>query len=277
LLPNPLFSPLGSSSGAHKKSKTFAFDHCFWSIDPDNPKFSGQEFVFDQLGADVLENAFSGYNACIFAYGQTGSGKSYTMMGSLMEDSLKGIIPRLCDTMFDRIAEGKQANSRMSYKVEVSYMEIYCEKVRDLLCPKGGKHSLKVREHKSLGPYVEGLSKLAVTSFIDINELMSEGNKSRTVAATQMNAESSRSHAVFSIVVTQTEFDPKSQLGMEKVAKMSLVDLAGSERAGKTGALGDRLKEGSNINKSLTTLGLVISSLADMVSTSFCRHFADIL
>ncbi|CAI8043563.1 Kinesin-like protein KIF13A, partial [Geodia barretti] len=268
--------------GGHKKSKTFAFDHCFWSVDPDNPKFSGQEFVFDQLGADVLENAFSGYNACIFAYGQTGSGKSYTMMGSLTEDSLKGIIPRLCDTMFDRIAEGKMANSRMSYKVEVAYMEIYCEKVRDLLCPKGGKHSLKVREHKSLGPYVEGLSKLAVTSFIDINEVMSEGNKSRTVAATQMNAESSRSHAVFSIVITQTEFDPKSQLGMEKVAKMSLVDLAGSERAGKTGALGDRLKEGSNINKSLTTLGLVISSLADMSSgkkgkTSFVPYRDSIL
>jgi len=115
-----------------------------------------------------------------------------------------------------------------------------------------------------LGPYVESLSKLAVTSFKDIDDLMSEGNKSRTVAATQMNAESSRSHAVFSILLTQTNFDPQTQTGTEKVSKISLVDLAGSERVAKSGALGDRLKEGSNINKSLTTLGLVISSLADI-------------
>lgn len=242
--------------------KTFAFDHCFWSMDTDNPKFANQELVFESLGTDVLENAFSGYNACIFAYGQTGSGKSYTMMGSLNDDHLKGIIPRLCDVLFERIAGN--SNPKLSYKVEVSYMEIYCEKVRDLLCPKGGKHSLKVREHKALGPYVEDLSKLAVASFKDIDNLMSEGNKSRTVACTQMNAESSRSHAVFSIVLTQTLFDPSSASGTEKVAKISLVDLAGSERVAKTGALGDRLKEGSNINKSLSTLGLVISALADM-------------
>ncbi|KAG5312244.1 KI13B protein, partial [Acromyrmex insinuator] len=245
------------------KPKTFAFDHCFYSLDPGADNFASQEIVFDALGRDILDNAFQGYNACIFAYGQTGSGKSYTMMGS---GDNKGIIPRLCDNLFDMIA--KQQSSELSYKVEVSYMEIYNEKVHDLLDPKPNKQSLKVREHNVLGPYVDGLSQLAVTSFQDIDNLMAEGNKSRTVAATNMNSESSRSHAVFSVILTQTLTDSKSGVSGEKVSRMSLVDLAGSERAVKTGAVGDRLKEGSNINKSLTTLGLVISKLADQNSGS---------
>ncbi|EFN63762.1 Kinesin-like protein KIF13A [Camponotus floridanus] len=185
------------------------------------------------------------------------------MMGS---GDNKGIIPRLCDNLFDMIA--KQQSSELTYKVEVSYMEIYNEKVHDLLDPKQNKQSLKVREHNVLGPYVDGLSQLAVTSFQDIDNLMAEGNKSRTVAATNMNSESSRSHAVFSVILTQTLTDSKSGVSGEKVSRMSLVDLAGSERAVKTGAVGDRLKEGSNINKSLTTLGLVISKLADQNSVN---------
>ncbi|XP_029155685.1 kinesin-like protein KIF13B isoform X9 [Nylanderia fulva] len=243
------------------KPKTFAFDHCFYSLEPGTENFASQDVVFDALGRDILDNAFQGYNACIFAYGQTGSGKSYTMMGS---GDNKGIIPRLCDNLFDMIA--KQQSSELTYKVEVSYMEIYNEKVHDLLDPKPNKQSLKVREHNVLGPYVDGLSQLAVTSFQDIDNLMAEGNKSRTVAATNMNSESSRSHAVFSVILTQTLTDSKSGVSGEKVSRMSLVDLAGSERAVKTGAVGDRLKEGSNINKSLTTLGLVISKLADQNS-----------
>ena len=117
-----------------------------------------------------------------------------------------------------------------------------------------------------LGPYVEGLSKFAVRDFRTIIALIEEGNRSRTVAATNMNAESSRSHAVFTLVLTQAQFDAVSGHTGEKVSRISLVDLAGSERAGKTGVTGDRLKEGSNINKSLTTLGLVISALAEMSS-----------
>jgi kinesin family member 13 len=206
------------------------------------------------------------------------------MMGTVDN---KGIIPRLCDSLFESITE-KQTDE-LCFKVEVSYMEIYNEKVHDLLDPKTNKQSLKVREHNVLGPYVDGLSQLAVTSFEDIDNLMTEGNKSRTVAATNMNAESSRSHAVFSVVLTQTLKDIMSGVTGEKVSRMSLVDLAGSERAVKTGAVGERLKEGSNINKyaietlsivleiqyffynfnrSLTTLGLVISKLADQASGS---------
>uniref|UniRef100_A0A8C4X5E6 Kinesin family member 13Ba n=1 Tax=Erpetoichthys calabaricus TaxID=27687 RepID=A0A8C4X5E6_ERPCA len=187
-----------------------------------------------------------------------GSGKSYTMMGP---SDQPGLIPRLCSSLFQRTLQ--ETEEKENFTVEVSYMEIYNEKVRDLLDPKGGQHSLKVREHKVLGPYVDGLSRLAVTSCKDIESLMSEGNKSRTVAATNMNEESSRSHAVFNIILTHTIHDLQSGTSGEKVSKLSLVDLAGSERATKTGAVGERLKEGSNINKSLTTLGLVISALSD--------------
>ncbi|XP_039444480.1 kinesin-like protein KIF13B isoform X3 [Culex pipiens pallens] len=246
-----------------KPPKMFAFDHCFYSTDPVAENFASQELVFKDVGRDILDNAFQGYNACIFAYGQTGSGKSYTMMGN---QENKGIIPRLCDELFASIA-AKQTDE-LNYKVEVSYMEIYNEKVHDLLDPKTSKQSLKVREHNVLGPYVDGLSQLAVTSFMDIDNLMAEGNKSRTVAATNMNSESSRSHAVFTVVLTQTLIDTLSGVTGEKVSRVSLVDLAGSERAVKTGAVGERLKEGSNINKSLTTLGLVISKLADQTSGS---------
>ncbi|XP_069831907.1 kinesin-like protein KIF13B isoform X2 [Dendropsophus ebraccatus] len=248
-----------SKGDARSQPKVFAYDHCFWSMDESvTEKFAGQDVVFQCLGENILQNAFEGYNACIFAYGQTGSGKSYTMMGTADQP---GLIPRLCSTLFDRTQ--KAETDELSFKVEVSYMEIYNEKVRDLLDPKGSRQSLKVREHKVLGPYVDGLSKLAVTSYKDIESLMSEGNKSRTVAATNMNEESSRSHAVFNIILTHTITDVQSGTSGEKVSKLSLVDLAGSERATKTGAAGERLKEGSNINKSLTTLGLVISALAD--------------
>uniref|UniRef100_A0A669BVN3 Kinesin family member 13B n=1 Tax=Oreochromis niloticus TaxID=8128 RepID=A0A669BVN3_ORENI len=239
--------------------QVFAYDYCFWSMDDSQKdKFAGQDVVFQCLGESLLDNAFMGYNACIFAYGQTGSGKSYTMMGSSEQP---GLIPRLCSSLFSRTE--KEAREGESFTVEVSYMEIYNEKVRDLLDPKGSRQALKVREHKVLGPYVDGLSRLAVTSYKDIESLMSEGNKSRTVAATNMNEESSRSHAVFNIILTHTLTDLRSGTSGEKVSKLSLVDLAGSERAAKTGAAGERLKEGSNINKSLSTLGLVISALAD--------------
>ncbi|XP_053323015.1 kinesin-like protein KIF13A isoform X1 [Spea bombifrons] len=255
--------PANAKQGENRKPpKVFAFDYCFWSMDESNTsKYAGQETVFKCLGEGILDNAFQGYNACIFAYGQTGSGKSFSMMGTTDQP---GLIPRLCCALFQR-ASGEE-NDSQTFKVEVSYMEIYNEKVRDLLDPKGSRQSLKVREHKVLGPYVDGLSQLAVTNFEDIESLMSEGNKSRTVAATNMNEESSRSHAVFNIILTQTLYDHQSGNSGERVSKVSLVDLAGSERVSKTGAAGERLKEGSNINKSLTTLGLVISSLADQAA-----------
>uniref|UniRef100_A0A4W5LLM2 plus-end-directed kinesin ATPase n=1 Tax=Hucho hucho TaxID=62062 RepID=A0A4W5LLM2_9TELE len=242
-------------------AKSFSFDHSYWShTTPEDPTFASQSLVYNDLGKEMLQHAFDGYNVCIFAYGQTGAGKSYTMMGR-QEEGQEGIIPLLCEELFEKINDNNK--DEISFSVEVSYMEIYCERVRDLLNPKN-KGNLRVREHPLLGPYVEDLSKLAVTSYNDINDLMDAGNKARTVAATNMNETSSRSHAVFTIVFTQRKYDSETDLSTEKVSKISLVDLAGSERADSTGAKGTRLKEGANINKSLTTLGKVISALAEV-------------
>ncbi|XP_041129430.1 kinesin-like protein KIF1B isoform X1 [Polyodon spathula] len=241
--------------------KTFSFDYSYWSHTTiEDPSFASQSKVFNDIGKEMLQHAFEGYNVCIFAYGQTGAGKSYTMMGK-QEEGQEGIIPLLCEDLFEKINDNRK--DEISYSVEVSYMEIYCERVRDLLNPKN-KGNLRVREHPLLGPYVEDLSKLAVTSYTDIADLMDAGNKARTVAATNMNETSSRSHAVFTIVFTQRKLDAETNLSTEKVSKISLVDLAGSERADSTGAKGTRLKEGANINKSLTTLGKVISALAEV-------------
>ncbi|XP_027393943.1 kinesin-like protein KIF1A isoform X6 [Bos indicus] len=243
--------------------KSFSFDYSYWShTSPEDINYASQKQVYRDIGEEMLQHAFEGYNVCIFAYGQTGAGKSYTMMGKQEKDQ-QGIIPQLCEDLFSRIND--TTNDNMSYSVEVSYMEIYCERVRDLLNPKN-KGNLRVREHPLLGPYVEDLSKLAVTSYNDIQDLMDSGNKARTVAATNMNETSSRSHAVFNIIFTQKRHDAETNITTEKVSKVSLVDLAGSERADSTGAKGTRLKEGANINKSLTTLGKVISALAEMDS-----------
>ncbi|XP_001364370.2 kinesin-like protein KIF1A isoform X16 [Monodelphis domestica] len=243
--------------------KSFSFDYSYWShTTPEDINYASQKQVYQDIGEEMLQHAFEGYNVCIFAYGQTGAGKSYTMMGKQEKDQ-QGIIPQLCEDLFSRIND--TTNDNMSYSVEVSYMEIYCERVRDLLNPKN-KGNLRVREHPLMGPYVEDLSKLAVTSYNDIQDLMDSGNKARTVAATNMNETSSRSHAVFNIIFTQKRHDAETDITTEKVSKISLVDLAGSERADSTGAKGTRLKEGANINKSLTTLGKVISALAEMDS-----------
>uniref|UniRef100_A0A8C2CLI0 plus-end-directed kinesin ATPase n=1 Tax=Cyprinus carpio TaxID=7962 RepID=A0A8C2CLI0_CYPCA len=244
-----------------KESKSFNFDYSYWShTTPEDVNYACQKQVYKDIGEEMLLHAFEGYNVCIFAYGQTGAGKSYTMMGKQEKDQ-EGIIPLLCEDLFSKISDNN--DNSMSYSVEVSYMEIYCERVRDLLNPKN-KGNLRVREHPLMGPYVEDLSKLAVTSYNDIQDLMDSGNKARTVAATNMNETSSRSHAVFNIIFTQKRCDSDTDNTSEKVSKISLVDLAGSERADSTGAKGTRLKEGANINKSLTTLGKVISALAEV-------------
>ncbi|KAM7012803.1 kinesin-like protein KIF1A [Tautogolabrus adspersus] len=249
-----------------KDNKSFNFDYSYWShTTPEDVNYASQMLVYKDIGEEMLLHAFEGYNVCIFAYGQTGAGKSYTMMGKQDVKDQQGIIPLLCEDLFTKIIDN--TDNSMSYSVEVSYMEIYCERVRDLLNPKN-KGNLRVREHPLMGPYVEDLSKLAVTSYNDIQDLMDSGNKARTVAATNMNETSSRSHAVFNIIFNQKRHDADTENTTEKVSKISLVDLAGSERADSTGAKGTRLKEGANINKSLTTLGKVISALAEVDSGS---------
>nr|OQO15943.1 hypothetical protein B0A51_18361 [Rachicladosporium sp. CCFEE 5018] len=261
LSPPPAEGKTRNLKAALEGNKTFAFDKSYWSFNRKDPHFADQEDLFTDLGKPLLDNAFQGYNNCIFAYGQTGSGKSYSMMGYGAEE---GVIPRICRDMFERI-DAVHEDKNNAVTVEVSYLEIYNERVRDLLNPST-KGNLKVREHPATGPYVEDLAKLVVRSFVEIENLMDEGNKARTVAATNMNETSSRSHAVFTLTLTQKRHDAETNMDTEKVAKISLVDLAGSERATSTGATGARLKEGAEINRSLSTLGRVIAALADMSS-----------
>lgn len=249
----------GTGDSGRERTKTFTYDFSFYSADTKSPDYVSQEMVFKTLGTDVVKSAFEGYNACVFAYGQTGSGKSYTMMGNSGDS---GLIPRICEALFSRINETTRWDEA-SFRTEVSYLEIYNERVRDLLRRKSSKtFNLRVREHPKEGPYVEDLSKHLVQNYSDVEELMDAGNINRTTAATGMNDVSSRSHAIFTIKFTQAKFD--AEMPCETVSKIHLVDLAGSERADATGATGVRLKEGGNINKSLVTLGNVISALADL-------------
>ncbi|XP_077460610.1 kinesin-like protein KIF16B [Stigmatopora argus] len=240
-------------------TKTFTYDFSYDSGDSGSSAFVTQEKVFRDLGSDVLKAAFEGYNACVFAYGQTGSGKSYTMMGNPGD---AGLIPRICEGLFSRVANAARRDEA-SFRAEVSYLEIYNERVRDLLRRKSTEtYNLRVREHPKDGPYVEDLSKHLVQNYSDVEELMEAGNIKRTTACTGMNDVSSRSHAIFTVNFTQAKFD--AEMPSETLSKIHLVDLAGSERADASGASGVRLKEGGNINKSLVALGNVISALADL-------------
>ncbi|XP_026179649.1 kinesin-like protein KIF16B isoform X3 [Mastacembelus armatus] len=248
-----------SGDSMRDRTKTFTYDFSYDSSNCQSSTFISQEEIFKDLGSDVLKAAFEGYNACIFAYGQTGSGKSYTMMGTPGD---AGLIPRICEGLFSRVSEATRRDEA-SFRTEVSYLEIYNERVRDLLRRKSTQtYNLRVREHPKDGPYVEDLSKHLVQNYNDVEELMEAGNINRTTASTSMNDVSSRSHAIFTVNFTQAKFD--AEMPIETVSKIHLVDLAGSERADATGATGVRLKEGGNINKSLVTLGNVISALADM-------------
>jgi hypothetical protein len=251
------------------KEKTFTFDHSFWSHDgfrtlengymePEDDKYADQKIVFDTVGKQILDNAWQGYHCCLFAYGQTGAGKSYSMVGY---GENKGIVPISCNEIFRRIGENKDPDK--SFEVQVSMLEIYNEKVQDLLINPNKRPSsgLKIRESKVLGIFVDGLSKHPVTSYDEISNKMDDGYNNRTIGSTLMNATSSRAHTIVTIEFKQITMVAKKK--SEKLSMINLVDLAGSERSGSTGATGDRLKEGCNINKSLLILGNVINCLAD--------------
>lgn len=245
--------------GGPEPFNDFTFDHSYWSVDEGDPHYTPQEAVFDDLGTEIVDCAFQGYNACVFAYGQTGSGKTFTMMGTA---EAQGLIPRICRSLFGRMKIGQ--DDGVGYKTQCSYLEIYNERVKDLLGPSGAGHGLRVREHRTLGPYVENLSQHPVSDYGEIQNCMIQGNIQRTTASTNMNDTSSRSHAIFTITFVQARY--LNDLPSETVSKIHLVDLAGSERANATGATGQRLKEGAHINKSLVTLGSVISALAEQTN-----------
>lgn len=226
---------------------TFNFDYVY---DMDTT----QQAVQDDIGDMLLRNSLEGYNSCIFAYGQTGAGKSWSIMGASKLPELRGILPRIGDQLFERLAGDDQISES---RVSCTYLEIYNEKLRDLLVGSGKEQSnLDVRKHPQHGVCVPGLTEKVVSCFADIDALLTAGQDLRQVAATAMNAVSSRSHAVFTINVKVTLRDKRS-----RNAQMNVVDLAGSERVSKTGAAGDTLKEGAAINQSLTVLGQVILKL----------------
>ncbi|KAJ4487933.1 kinesin heavy chain [Lentinula aciculospora] len=231
---------LQSSTGPDRDG--FTFDRVF-------PMGTQQQEVFDYGVKDIVKDVLDGYNGTVFAYGQTGSGKTFTMMGADIDsEELKGIIPRITEQIFQSIVE---SDAHLEYMVKVSYMEIYLEKIRDLLAPQND--NLQVHEEKSKGVYVKNLSDYYVSSAREVYEIMRTGGAARVVSSTNMNAESSRSHSIFLITIQQRN----TESGAAKTGNLYLVDLAGSEKVGKTGASGQTLEEAKKINKSLSALGMV--------------------
>jgi len=219
--------------------------------------------VFNDLGIEVLDNAFDGYHTCLFAYGQTGSGKSYSIFGY---GENKGIIPLFCEQLFERIERRlEDPSSKIGHEVTVSMYEIYNETVQDLLIPikKRPKNGLAIREHPKLGIYIENLTKTPVTNFAEIQRVMNSGTLNRTIGTTKMNATSSRAHTVTTIGFKQKYFHPRTnEIINEKNSNINLIDLAGSERLAGDDHTADRMVEGSNINRSLMILGKCIAILA---------------
>ncbi|XP_018491783.1 kinesin-like protein KIN-12C isoform X2 [Raphanus sativus] len=238
----------------------FTFDHVA-------SETISQEKLFRVAGLPMVENCLSGYNSCVFAYGQTGSGKTYTMMGeiseaegSLGEDC--GVTARIFEYLFSRIKmeeEGRR-DEKLRFSCKCSFLEIYNEQITDLLEPSST--NLQLREDFGKGVYVENLVEHNVRTVNDVLKLLLQGAANRKIAATHMNSESSRSHSVFTCTIESIW--ERDSLTHSRFARLNLVDLAGSERQKSSGAEGDRLKEAANINKSLSTLGLVIMSLVDL-------------
>ena len=243
--------------------KTFTFDQVY-------DENSTQREIYENTAKPIVQSSLDGYNGTIFAYGQTGTGKSHTMEGKDDPPDLRGIIPNSCCHIFDEIAK---SGSTTEFLVRSSYIEIYNEEIRDLLS-KNPQNKLELKENPEKGVYVKGLTAFVVKGVKEILNVITVGKRNRTVGETLMNQDSSRSHAIFMITIeSSTITTPQGQAspGMEnkesastiRVGKLNLVDLAGSERQSKTGATGDRLKEATKINLSLSALGNVISALVD--------------
>ena len=232
------------------KARDFTFDYSFWSHDefgtnekgyfyPLSSKYTDQKKAFETVGVEILDNAWQGYHCCLFAYGQTGAGKSYSMIGY---GANRGIVPISMEEIFIKIDKTK--SEAQQFEVMFSMLEIYNEKVQDLLISMKDRpqKGLQVREHNKYGVFVEGLSKWPVDSYQAIEAKMDEGNRNRTIGSTIMNASSSRAHTLITIEFKKIEWIDKKKT--EKLSIISLVDLAGSEKLSKTGATGDRMKEG---------------------------------
>jgi len=250
-----------------KKEDSFHFDACLWSLHASpssaSSAIANQADVYQELGGGLLESTIAGFNTCILSYGQTGSGKTYTMLGDLGSATDRGLAPRLCEDLFQRI-ETAQSSGDVNFKVEAAFMEVYNEKVRDLLAPSELQKDLQVRQHPALGPFVQGLSYMLVTDSDGAMAVLQRGDKERSKAATKMNERSSRSHAIFVLRVSQQSYvgEVADSVLSTRTSKMCLVDLAGSERSSKSDIVsGARFEEMTKINLSLSTLSRVIDAL----------------
>ena len=281
---------------------SFTNDYIHWSTGDINidPHYATQQHIYDDIGAPIVDSALKGYNCCVFAYGQTGSGKTYSMIGGV-EEAQQGLTPRICKSILQ--FNTRSDSNDISYTYQVSYMELYLEKVKDLLCPAvnntnntnntntTSNNNLKVRENPATGPYVEGLSIHDLSTYQELSHLLESGNKNRHVSCTQMNEFSSRSHAVFTLNIKQTRKIKKDEMLVPNPnpnltpntntnpntknsdvnvinCKVHLIDLAGSENVKMAQTSGDRLKEGAAINKSLLTLGRVIKALSEATTSN---------
>ncbi|XP_047580599.1 kinesin-like protein KIF17 isoform X5 [Lutra lutra] len=240
---------------ADEPPKQFTFDGAYYM-----DHFTEQ--IYNEIAYPLVEGVTEGYNGTIFAYGQTGSGKSFTMQGLPDPPSQRGVIPRA----FEHVFESVQCAENTKFLVRASYLEIYNEDVRDLL-GTDTKQKLELKEHPERGVYVKGLSMHTVHSVAQCERIMETGWKNRSVGYTLMNKDSSRSHSIFTISIEIYAVDERGQDHL-RAGKLNLVDLAGSERQSKTGATGERLKEATKINLSLSALGNVISALVD----GRCKH-----
>eukprot|EP00164_Ancoracysta_twista_P003032 GFYU01004047.1.p1 GENE.GFYU01004047.1~~GFYU01004047.1.p1 ORF type:complete len:1795 (-),score=695.27 GFYU01004047.1:133-5517(-) len=238
-------------SKAEKGSHQFTFDNVFSMA-------CSQQGIYEETAKPIVDDVLQGYNGTIFAYGQTSAGKTYTMEGKDVDSEQRGLIPRMVEALFDGVLN---CDENYEFTVKVSFLEIYMEKIRDLLEPKND--NLQVREEKGGGVWVEGGTEIYVSDEAEVLEIMKEGANNRAKAETKMNLDSSRSHSIFIITLNQRNLDDLSV----KNGKLYLVDLAGSEKISKTEVAGQQLEEAKMINKSLSTLGMVINALTDGKST----------
>ncbi|KPA76195.1 putative OSM3-like kinesin [Leptomonas pyrrhocoris] len=222
-----------------------------------NNSFS-QKDIFTQFIMPLADSVLKGFNATVFAYGQSGSGKTHTMTGVMGDTEMEGIIPRCVAYIFQSVKKIKEESPSMAVSMYVSFLELYNGKVRDLLAKQ--QVSLEIHQHKDSSFFVQGAVVAQVKLPEDVMSHLEEGTDRRRVASTELNADSSRSHSIFTLLLECTE---TLEDGTTRAvsSKLNLVDLAGSERQGKTGASGDTLKEGCNINLSLSALGTVIDTI----------------
>ena len=237
-----------------KSSKIFTFDGVYGIS-------SSTEMIYSEIVRPIVNGVLDGYNGTVFAYGQTSCGKTFTMEGIESPSAQKGIIPRCCEHILS-VTRQRSFDELPKYLLRVSYLEIYNEEIRDLLV-KECRYKPEIKEHPDKGIYVKGLSSITVDSYEDMQEIFESGGKHRSVGATALNSDSSRSHSIFTVDLESCLRSHPRETEMYRTGKLNLVDLAGSERQSKSGCTGERFKESTKINLSLSVLGNVISALVD--------------